>query len=62
MKKAKQLGYAPLPNALRSTSPLDRVPSGALRRGASPAEAMAQRRPAPKTSVKVVAPGQVRRQ
>ncbi|PSC74837.1 Sporulation RMD1 [Micractinium conductrix] len=58
MKKAKQLGYAPLPNALRSTSPLDRVPSGALRRGASPAEAMAQRRPAPKTSVKVVAPGQ----
>ncbi|KAL4430906.1 hypothetical protein ABPG75_006162 [Micractinium tetrahymenae] len=67
MKKAKQLGYAPLPgNNLRSTSPLtgamERLPSGGGvlgRRGVSPGGEAALRRPAGKPSgVKVVAPGQ----
>ncbi len=69
MKKAKQLGYAPLPsNNLRSTSPLpgamERLPSGGVvlgRRGVSPGGEAAMRRPAVKPSGgKVVAPGQVR--
>lgn len=63
MKKAKQLGYAPLPGSLRSTSPLERAPSGVLgRRGTAqpPAGEPAQRRPAVKAPAKSVAPGQVR--
>lgn len=61
MKKAKQLGYAPLPGALRSTSPLERAPSGVLgRRGVSPGGDASLRRPASKAPAKVVAPGQVR--
>lgn len=64
MKKAKQLGYAPLPgNNLRSTSPLERAPSGGAgllgRRYVSPGETN-MRRPTGKAPGKVVAPGQVR--
>ncbi|KAL4859482.1 Sporulation protein RMD8 [Chlorella vulgaris] len=65
MKKAKQMGYAPLPANMRSTSPSLGPPPGVAgmlsRRGASPAgvEPAAPRRPAPKPSTtKVVAPGQ----
>jgi uncharacterized Rmd1/YagE family protein len=60
MKKAKQLGYAPLPGTMRSTSPLERAPSGVLGRRAStqPASEPAQRRPATKAPAKSVAPGQ----
>lgn len=65
MKKAKQLGYAPLPgNHLRSTSPgMERAPSGGVlgRRGVSPAGEAGLRRPVGKAPAKVVAPGQVSR-
>ena len=61
MKKAKQLGYAPLPNGLRSTSPMERASSaGPLTRRPGGGDA-AQRRPANKSSFKGVAPGQVSR-
>lgn len=60
--KAKQLGYAPLPSNLRSTSPMERPPQGVLgRRGVSPGGEGALRRPVSKAPAKVVAPGQVRR-